>query len=81
MSIYLVIEQGARHGSTTQYRAFHKKEDAIAYMYELAGEDNADWDQLDEESEFYFPSWKSLDSIHSNTYECDFLIMKEIDLD
>lgn len=78
--IYLVIEQYKRHGGMINYQAFTNRDDAISYMYELAGEDDADWEQLDKESEYHFPSWKSLDPIHSNTYECDFLIMKEINL-
>ena len=81
MSIYLVVEELTRHWSGTNYRAFNKKEDAIAYMYKLVKEDPGEWVQLDKESECCFPRWRSAEPIHSNTYECDFLILKEIDLD
>ena len=78
--IYLVVEELTRHWCGTNYRAFNKKEDAIAYMKMLASADDSDWILLDEGDDYIDPCWRSDRPIHSNAYEYEYIRLRQIEL-
>ena len=79
MIIYVVIEQLERYWQPTNRIAFKRLEDAIAHCEKIASEEDSGWVRnTGFDDDFGFPSWKSSEPIHSNTYAYEFMTIKEV---
>ena len=59
--------------------SFETLKDAITFCEKEANED-PEWIRCPEDSSgFFFPAWKSVTPIHSNTYEHEFMKIKEVE--
>ena len=78
-TIYVVVQQLQRYCMSNEITAFETLKDAITFCEKEANED-PEWIRCPEDSSgFFFPAWKSVTPIHSNSYEHEFMKIKEVE--
>ena len=75
--IYLVVEEQARFGTITYYKAYDTREEALAHCRKAASEEGNDWVEVG--NAYGNPLWHSDCTCHRGTTDRDWMKIREVE--